>query len=68
MIWEHISLSRPTLIHKQVCNVCNEVFENKTKLFAHVRDTGHAAAESTPAPVPTKGSSSKQPKTKKGKR
>ncbi|EIN04978.1 hypothetical protein PUNSTDRAFT_138163 [Punctularia strigosozonata HHB-11173 SS5] len=26
------------------CNVCREEFPSKTKLFAHVRETGHAAA------------------------
>ncbi|KAL1745730.1 hypothetical protein HDZ31DRAFT_35786 [Schizophyllum fasciatum] len=26
------------------CNVCNEPFPSKTKLFAHIQSTGHAAA------------------------
>lgn len=26
------------------CNVCGEDFDSKTKLFAHIRDEGHAAA------------------------
>ncbi|KAJ3565153.1 hypothetical protein NP233_g7826 [Leucocoprinus birnbaumii] len=32
------------------CNVCAEVFTSKTKLFSHVKETGHALAEPAPAP------------------
>jgi len=28
----------------QRCNVCGQPFESKTKLFAHIKDTGHALA------------------------
>ncbi|KAI0084125.1 hypothetical protein BDY19DRAFT_973971 [Irpex rosettiformis] len=28
-----------------VCNVCREVFDNRTKLFSHINSTGHAQAE-----------------------
>jgi DnaJ family protein A protein 5 len=31
----------------QVCNVCKEQFESKTKLFAHINDTGHALASAS---------------------
>ncbi|KZP27306.1 hypothetical protein FIBSPDRAFT_1040188 [Athelia psychrophila] len=30
---------------KQVCNACKEQFDSKTKLFAHINETGHAAAK-----------------------
>jgi DnaJ family protein A protein 5 len=29
-----------------VCNVCKSPFESRTKLFTHIRETGHALAES----------------------
>jgi len=29
----------------QACNVCNESFNSRTKLFNHIRDTGHALAQ-----------------------
>ncbi|KAI5987170.1 DnaJ-domain-containing protein [Pisolithus marmoratus] len=31
----------------QTCNVCKQPFDSRTKLFAHIRETGHAVA--TPA-------------------
>ncbi|KZO96736.1 DnaJ-domain-containing protein [Calocera viscosa TUFC12733] len=50
-----------TVTGVQKCNVCGEEFDSRTKLFAHVRETGHAAAE----PERGKGGASKG---KKGKR
>lgn len=32
--------------HSMVCNVCKSPFESRTKLFTHIRETGHALAES----------------------
>ncbi|KAG2118552.1 DnaJ-domain-containing protein [Suillus cothurnatus] len=32
--------------HIMVCNVCKSPFESRTKLFTHIRETGHALAES----------------------
>ncbi|KAG0708086.1 DnaJ-domain-containing protein [Suillus ampliporus] len=32
--------------HSMVCNVCKKPFESRTKLFAHIRETGHALAKS----------------------
>lgn len=32
--------------HGMVCNVCKSPFESRTKLFTHIRETGHALAES----------------------
>jgi len=29
----------------ETCNVCGEVFPSRTKLFAHIKDSGHALAE-----------------------
>jgi DnaJ homolog subfamily A member 5 len=46
----------------QTCNVCNEPFDSKTKLFSHIKETGHAAAESGAQ------ESSGSRKGKKGKR
>jgi DnaJ family protein A protein 5 len=31
------------------CSVCTETFSSRTKLFAHIRDEGHAAAVAKPA-------------------
>ncbi|KIM84393.1 hypothetical protein PILCRDRAFT_818754 [Piloderma croceum F 1598] len=45
----------------QVCNVCKEQFESKTKLFAHINDTGHALASASAESDRTK-------KGRKGKR
>lgn len=33
--------------NSQICNVCKEQFESKTKLFAHINDTGHALASAS---------------------
>ncbi|KAF8121833.1 DnaJ-domain-containing protein [Boletus edulis] len=30
---------------QQVCNVCKEPFDSRTKLFSHIRETGHAFAD-----------------------
>ena len=30
---------------EQLCNACGERFDSRTKLFTHVRETGHASAE-----------------------
>ncbi|PWZ02177.1 ChaC-domain-containing protein [Testicularia cyperi] len=46
---------------KEHCNVCNAGFESRSKLFNHIRETGHALAETQSA---TAGSSRK----KKGKK
>ncbi|KAG5646097.1 hypothetical protein DXG03_004336 [Asterophora parasitica] len=43
------------------CNVCRQVFTSKTKLFAHIKETGHALAVPGEE-LPKKG------KVKKGKR
>lgn len=29
----------------ETCNVCQECFSSRTKLFSHIKDTGHAAAQ-----------------------
>lgn len=29
----------------ETCNVCQEAFSSRTKLFSHIKDTGHAAAQ-----------------------
>lgn len=42
----------------ETCNVCQESFASRSKLFTHIKDTGHAAAE-----APSGGAS-----RKKGKR
>jgi DnaJ family protein A protein 5 len=44
------------------CNHCEQVFETRTKLFAHVRNSGHALAE------PEREDNSGRTKGKKGKR
>jgi len=31
-------------VTSHTCNVCKEQFESKTKLFAHINNTGHALA------------------------
>ncbi|KZT57907.1 DnaJ-domain-containing protein [Calocera cornea HHB12733] len=49
------------IVYTQKCNVCGDEFDSRTKLFAHVRETGHAAAE------PEKGKAGGN-KSKKGKR
>lgn len=49
----------------QTCNVCKEKFESKTKLFNHIRDTGHALA--SPGTGKPAGASTGK-KGKKGKR
>ncbi|KAJ7178634.1 hypothetical protein C8R43DRAFT_1118001 [Mycena crocata] len=36
---------------QQRCNVCAETFSDKTTLFAHIRDTGHARAEPADDPA-----------------
>lgn len=47
----------------QKCAVCNEPFDSKTKLFNHLKTTGHAAPPSS-----VKGSSDKVAKSSKKKR
>lgn len=37
--------------HSMVCNVCKSPFESRTKLFTHIRETGHALAESAEEPA-----------------
>ncbi|KAG2148999.1 DnaJ-domain-containing protein [Suillus bovinus] len=32
--------------HSMVCNVCKSPFESRTRLFTHIRETGHALADS----------------------
>ncbi|KAG8922562.1 hypothetical protein FRC02_011791 [Tulasnella sp. 418] len=52
----------------QICNVCHEEFESRTKLFLHVRETGHAAPQpdnKTQDDLPAKG---EQHKTRGGKK
>ncbi|KAJ7726051.1 DnaJ-domain-containing protein [Mycena maculata] len=41
------------------CNVCAEAFGDKTSLFAHVRETGHARAEANPPERGKKGRKNK---------
>lgn len=53
-------ISTSVLTMPQQCNVCKESFGSRTKLFNHVKDSGHALAE----PAPEGGRS----KGKKGKR
>jgi len=45
----------------QACNVCKKPFENRTKLFSHIRETGHALAHPD-------DNASQVKKSKKGKR
>lgn len=47
----------------QLCNVCNTEFESRTKLFAHIKSTGHALA--TPDDDRTGGGGKKGKKGKK---
>ncbi|EYB90040.1 hypothetical protein Y032_0224g2726 [Ancylostoma ceylanicum] len=42
-----------------ICHKCKEVFESRTKLFAHLKLTGHATIKAPPPPPP---------KNKKGRR
>ncbi|PHH49313.1 J protein JJJ1 [Ceratocystis fimbriata CBS 114723] len=46
-----------------LCKVCNQIFDSRTKLFAHINKLGHAMAVpiATPSPIPSKR------KGKKGK-
>lgn len=44
------------------CGVCGEVFESRTKLFAHIRSSGHAVLKVMPEPVSAKGKNSKKKK------
>ena len=46
---------KPTGKSKEWCNVCKAGFESRSKLFNHIRETGHALA-------------GEQPGGKKGKR
>ncbi|OSX59062.1 hypothetical protein POSPLADRAFT_1075842 [Postia placenta MAD-698-R-SB12] len=48
---------------KLLCNVCNTEFESRTKLFAHIKSTGHALA--TPDDDRTGGGGKKGKKGKK---
>lgn len=48
----------------QKCAVCNEEFESRTKLFAHINDEDHAELKSGPA----SSGAAKSSKKKKGKR
>ncbi|KAM7534908.1 hypothetical protein Aperf_G00000115168 [Anoplocephala perfoliata] len=50
----------PSRIH--TCLICNEVYPSKNKLFSHIKETGHAALKSGPAPA------SKKPNTNKKNR
>ncbi|KAH7912019.1 DnaJ-domain-containing protein [Hygrophoropsis aurantiaca] len=43
-----------------ICNSCSETFSSRTKLFTHIKETGHALAEA-------KVGSQKHEKSKKGK-
>jgi len=48
----------------QVCNVCKEQFKSKTKLFAHINNTGHALASASA----TDNETDRTKKGRKGKR
>lgn len=38
---------------EQACNVCKETFPSRSKLFAHIKETGHAIYDpSNPASMP----------------
>jgi hypothetical protein len=52
-----------TGMHLQICNVCKEQFGSKTKLFAHINDTGHALASGS-----IKDDEADRTKGRKGKR
>ncbi|KAJ7052520.1 DnaJ domain-containing protein [Mycena amicta] len=46
---------------KQIrCNVCEESFQNKTALFTHIRETGHARAEVAVDAAPPLGQKAKR--------
>lgn len=45
------------------CDRCGEVFDSRTKLFAHLRVTGHATLKMTPA-IATSGKTQKKGKKK----
>ncbi|TKY85760.1 hypothetical protein EX895_005300 [Sporisorium graminicola] len=42
------SKAKPTGKSKEWCNVCNAGFESRSKLFNHIRETGHALAGEQP--------------------
>ncbi|KAF7975731.1 hypothetical protein HWV62_8707 [Athelia sp. TMB] len=50
---------------KQTCIACKEQFDSKTKLFAHINETGHAAAKGA---LPEDDGGGRGKKGKKGKR
>jgi hypothetical protein len=50
-------------IDRFTCNVCEEEYSSRTKLFEHVRDSGHALASEGDV-----GGGSSSKKSKKGKR
>jgi len=53
-------------VNQHQCNVCRQLFASKTKLFSHIKETGHASA--LPVNDEESGGKSQGKKGKKGKR
>ncbi|KAF8581085.1 DnaJ-domain-containing protein [Ramaria rubella] len=49
-------------VRQEQCNVCHDKFDSRTKLFAHIKDTGHALATAE------NGAREHSSKARKGKR